>query len=121
MGNGLSINVIKDRWIPNYPTNRILQLVHGDVDDMMVADLINPVLHIWRNEEVMDTFHREEVEAICQIPLSRRDVNDAIIWLHNSKGLFTVKSAYHVARKLQNDGFRVGTSGGCAESYNMEA
>ena len=50
-----------------------------------------------------------------QIPLSRRDVNDAIIWQHNSKGLFTVKSASHVARKLQNDGFRVGTSGGCAK------
>ena len=41
VGNGLSINVIKDRWIPNYPTNRILHLVHGDVDDIMVADLIN--------------------------------------------------------------------------------
>ena len=81
----------------------------------MVADLINLDLHIWRNEEVMATIHREEAEAICQIPLSRRDVNDDIIWLHNSKGLFIGKSAYHVARKLLNDGNRVGTSRGCAK------
>ena len=77
-----------------------------------VADLINPDLHIWRTEEIMAKFHREEAEAICQIPLSRRNVNDTIIWLHNSKGEFSVKSAYHVARNL---GDRTGTLGGCAE------
>ena len=42
-------------------------------------------------------------------------MHDDIIWLQNSKGLFTVKSAYHVATKLLNDGNRVGTSGGCAQ------
>ena len=115
VGNGLSINVLKDRWIPNYPTNKILHPVHRDVEEMMVADLINLDLHIWRNEEIMATFHREEAEAICQIPLSRRDDNDDIIWLQNSKALFTVKSAYHVARKLLIDGNQVGTSKGCAE------
>ena len=67
VGNGLLIDVLKDRWIPNYPTNKILHPVHRDVEEMMVADLINPDLHIWRNKEVMATFHREEAEAICQI------------------------------------------------------
>ena len=41
-------------------------------------------------------------------------MHDDIIWLQNSKGLFRVKLAYHVARRLLNDGDRVGTSGGCA-------
>lgn len=81
---------------------------------MLVSDMINPELHIWRNEEIMATFHKEEAEAICQIPLSRRNVNDAIIWLHNSKGIFTVKSVYHVARKLQTYGNQAGTSRGYA-------
>ena len=112
VGNGLSINILKDRWIPNYPTNSILHLVHEDVEGMMVADLINPNLHIWRIEEIMANCHREEAKAICQIPLSHRDVNDTIIWLHNSKGEFSVKSAYHMARNL---GDRIGTSGGYAE------
>ena len=112
VGNGLSINILKDRWIPNYPSNSILHQVHEDVEGMRVVDLINLDLHIWRTEEIMAMFHKEEAGAICQIPLSRRDVNDTIIWLHNSKGKFSVKSVYHVARNL---GDRTGTSGSYAE------
>lgn len=114
VGNGNSINALKDRWIPNYLANKILHLVHENLDEMLVSNLINLELHVWRNEEIMFTFHREEAEAICKIPLSRRNVNDAIIWLHISKGTFTVKLAYHVARKLQTDGNWAGTSRGCA-------
>ena len=77
----------------------------------MVYDLINPELNIWRYEDVMAIFHRE---AMCQIPLSRRNVLDTIFWLHNSRGVFTVKFAYHVARRLLNDENWVGTSRGCA-------
>ena len=52
----------------------------------------------------------DEAEAICQIPLSRRNVSDSVFWLHNSRGLFSVKSAYHMARKLLTDANRGGTS-----------
>ena len=55
---------------PNYPTNRILHLIHEDVEGMMVADLINLDLQIWRIEEVVANFQREEAEAVYQIPLS---------------------------------------------------
>ena len=85
VGNGLSINVLKDRWIPSYPTNSILHPVHEDVEGMRVADLINPDLHTWRTDKIMANFHREEAKDICQIPLSHRDVNVTIIWLQNSK------------------------------------
>ena len=64
VGNGISINSLKDRWIPNYPTNSILHPVHEDMEVMRVANLINPDLHIWKTEEIMANFHREEVEAI---------------------------------------------------------
>ena len=98
----------------NNIVNKIQHSVHENLDEMLVLNLINPGLHIWRYEEIMVTFHKEEAEAICQIPLSWRNVNDAIIWLHNSKGIFAVKSAYHVARRLQIDGNRAGTSRGYA-------
>ena len=48
----------------------------------------------------MEMFEKEDAEAICRIPLSRRYVDDSIIWLPNKKGLFTVKSAYKVVREL---------------------
>nr|POF27312.1 hypothetical protein CFP56_25568 [Quercus suber] len=43
-------------------------------------------------------------EAICRIQLSRRDVEDTIIWLHHKKGLFIVKSAYMVTREVLLEG-----------------
>nr|XP_023929366.1 uncharacterized protein LOC112040708 [Quercus suber] len=66
----------------------------------MVANLINPELNIWKYEDIKAIFHTDEVEAIGQIPLSRRNVLDSVFWLHNSRGLFSVKSAYHVVRRL---------------------
>ena len=48
----------------------------------------------------MAQFNWEEGEAICDIPLSRRQVSDSVYWQHNKDGIFTVKSAYKVARAL---------------------
>ena len=48
----------------------------------------------------MAQFNREEGEAICDIPLSRRQVSDSVYWQHNKDGIFTVKSAYKVVRAL---------------------
>ena len=110
VGNGYSINAVKDRWLPNFPTNKVLHSVQRDLGEMLVAELINPELNIWKYEDIMAIFHRDEAEAICQIPLSRRNVPDSLFWLHNSRGLFSVKSAYHVARRLLTEANRGGTS-----------
>ena len=70
VGNGESIKVYLDKWIPNSPANRILHQGH-DVDrEMMVSELIDDELHWWRQYVIMERFCREEVDAICKIPLS---------------------------------------------------
>ena len=114
VGNGVSINALKDKWLPNYPTNMVLNPVQNNWGDLMVCELINPELNVWRYEDIRTIFHRDEADAICQIPLSRRYVADTIVWLHNPRGEFTVKSAYHVARRILTGEARVGTSRGCA-------
>ena len=79
----------------------------------MVCELINPELNVWRYEDIQTIFHRDEADAICQIPLSRRYVADTIVWLHNPRGVFIVKLAYHRARRILTEATRVGTSRGC--------
>ena len=90
VGNGHSINVVKDRWLPNFPTNKALYLVQGDWGELMVAELINLELNIWKYKDIRAIFHTDEAEAVCQIPLSQRNVPDSVFWLHNSRGLFSV-------------------------------
>ena len=68
VGNGSSIIVVGDRWLPNHPTNKIMYPRHELVEDLVVSDLIDPELHIWRRDMVMGMFHSEDAKAICKIP-----------------------------------------------------
>ena len=114
VGNGVSINALKDKWLPNFPTNKVLNPIEDNWGELMVCELINLELNAWRYEDIQTIFHRDEADAICQIPLSRRYVADTIVQLHNSRGVFTVKSTYHVARRILTEVAQVGTSRGCA-------
>jgi len=61
----------------------------------------------------MDMFEKEDAEAICRIQLSWRYVEDSIVWLHNKKGVYTVKSAYKVAKEVLRGGNVAESSRGC--------
>ena len=100
VGNGESIKVLLDKWISNYPTNKVLHPVHEDEEDWRVSDLMDSELHRWRQDIIMERFNREDVEAICKIPLSHRRETNAVVWLHNKDGKYSVRSDYHVARKV---------------------
>ena len=88
--------------------------MEDEVHEATVAALIDQDLHAWRADFIMDMFEREDVETICRIQLSRRHVEDCIIWMHQRKGIFTVKSAYKVARAVLSEGKVVESSRGCA-------
>ena len=61
----------------------------------------------------MANFYSEEGEAICNIPLSRRQVPNSIYWMHSKDGNFTVKSAYKVAKTLLKKEDWAEPSSGC--------
>ena len=100
VGNGESIEVLLDKWIPNYPTNKVLHSVHEGEEDWRVSDLIDSELHGCRWDIIMERFNREDAEAICKIPLSHKRVTDAVVWLHNKDGNYSVRSGYRVAKKV---------------------
>ena len=95
--------MLGDRWIPNYPTNKVLHPNHDLLGEMAVSKLINPEINVWRSEFIHSNFHRDDAKAICRIHLSRRQVVDSIIWSYNKNGNFSVKPAYKVARKIQRE------------------
>ena len=100
VGSVESIKVLLDKWIPNYPTNKVLHPVHEGEEDWRVSDLIDSELHEWRRDVIMERFNREDAEAICKIPLSHRHVSDVMVWLHNRKGIYSVRFSYHLAKKV---------------------
>ena len=103
MGNGNSIRALKDAWIPNYPTNKVLHPAHNVQEDCMVADLIDPDIRWWDRKFIMQHFNREDGEAILRVPLSRRVIFDFIVWTFTKSGEYTVRFGYHVAWQLQKE------------------
>ncbi|KAL0009208.1 hypothetical protein SO802_010710 [Lithocarpus litseifolius] len=114
IGNGYSIRVLEDRWIPNHPTNKILYPASEEFDGRLVADLLDPDLHCWRRELITSVFHIDDAEAICRIPLSHRYVPDILVWMHNKNGLFSVKSPYRLAVQILKGEEWTESSSGCA-------
>ena len=68
----------------------------------MVSSLIDPMTSWWRVDMVRATFLPFEADLILRIPLSHNLPEDKIIWIRNSRGDFTVKSAYHIAHNLSD-------------------
>ena len=61
----------------------------------MVNDLIDPVTSQWNPELVQQVFSQEDAAVILSMPICR-DAEDFMVWHYDSKGIFSVKSAYRV-------------------------
>ena len=51
----------------------------------------------WNTSIVKNCFLPHEVEVILSISISQSLPDDALVWAWTKKGIFMVKSAYHVA------------------------
>ena len=100
VGDGASIRPLRDKWIPNHPSNMVLFPPNEEQWEWRVLDLIDPFLRCWDRDSVLQIFQKEDAEAILRIPLSRRHIPDSVMWPHTKDGIYTVKSGYHVATEL---------------------
>ena len=78
-----------------------LVLCYTSIHDLMVKDLIDAHTFQWDREKIHDLFaHRTRIE-ILSIPLESNLTRDELVWKENKSHSFSVKSAYQVAIKLQ--------------------
>lgn len=92
VGDGSFIRVTRNKWITNYPTNRVVHLPVAVDSEWRVSDLIDRDLQWWNRGYIERNFHSEDAAAILRIPLSRRQIADSIFWLHNKNGVYSVRS-----------------------------
>ncbi|KAL0446313.1 UNVERIFIED_CONTAM: hypothetical protein Slati_1759200 [Sesamum latifolium] len=69
---------------------------------LRVSDLIDENTHEWNSEFVSSVLWPEDCIVVFGIPVSRLGYYDTIFYHFSKYGLFTVKSAYHLACSLDN-------------------
>ena len=93
--DGESVNMWLDPWVPwvqsFIPSPKVESLVQSP---MTVAHLIHHELHTWKTSLVLNIFNTYSAQAILSIPLPSRPRLDKLIWIPESIGCFSVKSAY---------------------------
>jgi len=93
VGNGLQIRIWDDPWIPEGITRRP-RTPRGAVLLSKVAELIDPLTGTWDQQLIRDIFWEEDAVNILATPV-HPDRDDVVAWHFDSKGVFSVKSAYH--------------------------
>ena len=79
VGNGNSIQIMQDKWIPNHPTNRVLHQLVDEDGEGRVNELVDWIVHEWDRGFIGVKFTREDAEAMLHIPLSKRDILDSVV------------------------------------------
>ncbi|KAL0311521.1 UNVERIFIED_CONTAM: putative ribonuclease H protein [Sesamum angustifolium] len=97
IGTGHSVDVWKDPWIPRPASFRIITPNVHNVQNMCVSNLISPITREWDVDTINALLWPVDREAILQIPLSTSGGPDLLIWHYSNNGLFSVRSAYHLA------------------------
>ena len=69
-------------------------------DYPMVASLIDNDTRWWKVEAVRSIFLPFEANIILKISLNYNLPEDSLIWIGSKRGVFTVRSAYHIASSL---------------------
>ena len=93
------INAWTDPWIPRGLTRRPVATTGLSIITT-VSELINPITETWDEELIRDNFTEEDAREILCIPV-RADMEDWLAWHYDSKGQFSVKSAYRVGVTLR--------------------
>jgi hypothetical protein len=114
VGNGDSIRIMTDSWIPGFPKGSFIPL-SPIPNTAKVRYLMNDAGTSWEADTVRAFFHQELADTILQIPISRRGGDDFVSWPHDKFGLYTVRSAYNLAR-TSSFFVRRGTAGAGAGS-----
>ncbi|KAK3218543.1 hypothetical protein Dsin_012513 [Dipteronia sinensis] len=101
IGNGSSIYVYKDKWIPRPYTFKVLSPpVLGT--EAKVEKLITPYGN-WNAQLIKQHLCDEDVEAILQIHTGSIRADDTLMWHYAGNGRYSVKSGYWLGCKMMKD------------------
>ncbi|KAL0411812.1 UNVERIFIED_CONTAM: putative ribonuclease H protein [Sesamum latifolium] len=102
IGLGTMVKAWSDPWIPRLWSFRLITPPSSDSDDMYVVDFIDQSRGEWGRSLLEQKLWQEDVDRVLEIPLSAKESPDTLVWHFTQNGIFSVKSAYHLACRLES-------------------
>ncbi|KAH1122871.1 hypothetical protein J1N35_006031 [Gossypium stocksii] len=95
IGNGSSVNIWNDPWIPGLGNNRLLvQKILPHLTT--VNQLFKPETRTWNTKILRSFVEDDQFKSILAIPINNQGLEDMTVWKHDASGEFSVKSGYRV-------------------------
>ncbi|KAL0286539.1 UNVERIFIED_CONTAM: hypothetical protein Sangu_2472600 [Sesamum angustifolium] len=103
VGNGRFLSIIDQLWLPRPKTFQLIGCLVSFQVDSKVEPLITSSKE-WNEQLIGAEFYPADTKCILGISLRSGEVQDELIWHYESKGVFSVKSAYRLASELKEEG-----------------
>lgn len=102
VGDGKSIRIWGDPWLSRPPSFKVISPRREDSGLENVADLIDPISGLWKEEVVREHFLDFEAGEVLEMPLASIALDDAYVWNYEKSGIYTVRSGYKFIRFYKN-------------------
>lgn len=103
VSDGSRIQFWDDCWLPSSKDFKIHTARPPDCPLLLVRDFIDQRTKSWKEGDIRRWVSKEEAESILSIPFSQSAKMDFLVWHLESKGNYSVKTGYHVARESHLD------------------
>lgn len=99
IGDGQTVRLFVDAWIPGLHTTRQgTHPVSQEQAHLRLHQWIDSRSRTWLEEKVRGTVTAGEAQQILAVPIPLVPRSDELRWPHDREGRFTVRSAYHIIR-----------------------
>lgn len=86
VGDGVSISVWNDPWLPNNTSPFVLTPLADYLRDARVENLLNVEKSGWDLELLEDLFVHDDVALIKSVPIAEHQQEDKLIWMEEEQG-----------------------------------
>lgn len=107
VGNGKSIYIWKDKWLPDQSNASVSTPPYPFLEDAKVSSIMLNQGVGWDSEVILEIFNSRDANLIMSTPLSMSNRDDKLIWTKEDRGIFSVKSCYRALVGDHNSADRV--------------
>lgn len=101
IGNGNSVSIWNERWVPRPFTFKVLSPMIEHSAVWKVSALIDNSSCSWNQNLLRELLNNDDVELVSRVPISATNAPDKLVWRCTTNDKFFVKSAYHLFCEME--------------------